>query len=98
MTNAIQISKVVHGGGGRYVARLDGVHGEAELNFSVLASDIVRADHAFAPHHLRGAGVSSALVAHMVADARAGGFRVRPLCSYVRAQFRAHPEWADVLA
>lgn len=98
MTKAIHFSKEVHGGAGRYVARLDGVSGEAELNFSMPGADLMSADHAYAPHHLRGTGVSSALVGHMVADARAGGFKVRPLCSYVRAQFSAHPEWADVLA
>jgi predicted GNAT family acetyltransferase len=98
MTKAIHFSREVHGALGRYVARLDSVAGEAELNFSMPAPDLMSADHAYAPHHLRGTGVSSALVGHMVADARAGGFKVRPLCSYVRAQFGAHPEWADVLA
>jgi predicted GNAT family acetyltransferase len=34
----------------------------------------------------------------MVADARAQGFTIVPQCPYVAAQFRKHPEWADLLA
>ena len=33
----------------------------------------------------------------MIADARSHGFRIIPLCPYVRAQYRRHPEWADVM-
>ena len=33
-----------------------------------------------------------------VAEARAQGFRIVPLCPFLRAQFeRHHPEWADVM-
>lgn len=90
--------KELSNGGGRYLARIDGADGVAELSFSMLAPDLMSADHAYAPQRLRGTGVAAAMVAHLVADARAEGFRVQPMCSYVRAQFRAHPEWADVLA
>ncbi|TIW42998.1 MAG: N-acetyltransferase, partial [Mesorhizobium sp.] len=32
-----------------------------------------------------------------VEDARAAGKKIIPLCPFANAQFRRHPEWADVL-
>ena len=82
-------------GGGRYVARLE--DGEAEMTWSRGDSiDII--DHTFVPPALRGRSVGEALVARAVADAREGGRRILPLCSFAAAQFRRHPDWADVLA
>lgn len=83
---------------GRYVARIDGVEGEAELTFAQRSHGVVSADHTGAPLTMRGTGAALALVVFMVDDARRRGFRIAPSCSYVRAQFRKHPEWADVLA
>lgn len=56
------------------------------------------ADHTYVPHEARGGGVALKLVEALIADARAQGFTVVPQCSYVAAQFRRHPEWADLLA
>jgi hypothetical protein len=36
------------------------------------------------------------MVDHLVADARARGFKVIPICPYVRARYEKHPEWRDV--
>ncbi|MFM9939030.1 MAG: GNAT family N-acetyltransferase [Hyphomicrobiaceae bacterium] len=33
----------------------------------------------------------------LVADARTEGFKIVPLCPYVKAQYLRHPEWADVM-
>jgi predicted GNAT family acetyltransferase len=44
---------------------------------------------------LRGTGAGQALVARLVADARAEGRKIVPLCPFVNAQRRKHPEWAD---
>ena len=32
-----------------------------------------------------------------VEDMRAAGKKIIPLCPFANAQFRRHPEWADVL-
>jgi predicted GNAT family acetyltransferase len=42
--------------------------------------------------------VAQLLVEALIADAREQGFRIVPQCSYVAAQFRRHPDWADWLA
>lgn len=82
---------------GRYVARLDGRDGEAELTFTRRGEHLLSADHTGTPEALRGMGLALALVERLVADARAQGFRIIPLCPYVRAKYEAHPEWADVM-
>ncbi len=82
---------------GRYAARIAGVDGEAELTFSRTSPTLVTADHTFAPDSMRGKGVAAALVDRLVADARAEGFKIIPLCSYVKGRYLHHPEWADVI-
>lgn len=56
------------------------------------------ADHTLVPPEIGNHGIAARLVERMVEDARVEGFRIRPLCSYVVAAFRRHPEWADVQA
>lgn len=81
---------------GRFVTTVDG-H-EAELTYSKLGdSGNVVADHTGVPTAIGGRGIASALVKFLVADAKAGGYRIVPLCPFVKAQFEKHPEWADVL-
>ncbi len=96
--SAVSIHKETTPGGGRYVATAEGRSGEAELTFTNQASNLISADHTNAPESLRGTGVALALVEHMVADARKNGFRIVPVCPYVRAQSAKHPEWSDVIA
>mgnify|MGYP006273861971 FL=1 len=47
---------------------------------------------------MRGTGAGAALVERAVADARAEGVKITPLCPFAAAQFRRHPEWQDVRA
>jgi predicted GNAT family acetyltransferase len=79
---------------GRYVLR--GAGGEAELTYSIASPSLIIADHTGVPHNMRGDGAGEALVARLVADARAEGVRIVPLCPFVNAQRRRHPDWADV--
>ena len=84
------------GSKGRYVYRADGA--EAEMTFTRAGEGLVIIDHTGVPDAFRGQGVGAALVARGVADARAAGKKVLPLCTFAAAQFRRHPEWADVLS
>jgi predicted GNAT family acetyltransferase len=89
-----EIRKELDGSKGRYVLSRNGT--EAEITFSVLSATTIIADHTGVPDALRGTGAGQRLVAHMVEDARAQGFKIVPLCPFVNAQRRNHPEWADV--
>ncbi|MEX0733499.1 MAG: GNAT family N-acetyltransferase [Steroidobacteraceae bacterium] len=82
----------------RYIGTVEGVAGEAELTYSHAEPARVVADHTFTPDKMRGQGVATALVERLVADARREGFRIVPLCPFVKAQFDRHPEWSDLRA
>ncbi|MGB2200265.1 MAG: GNAT family N-acetyltransferase [Pseudooceanicola atlanticus] len=79
---------------GRFVVTLDG-H-EAELTYSRMNATTIIADHTGVPEALGGRRVGIALVEALVADARAEGYRIVPLCPFVKAQLSRHPEWSDV--
>jgi uncharacterized protein len=70
---------------------------EAELTYSRAGQTLIIIDHTSVPPSMRGTGAGQALVARAVADARATGVKVLPLCTFAAAQFRRHPDWADVL-
>jgi predicted GNAT family acetyltransferase len=94
----IAITRELTGAGGRYVGRIEGVEGEAELTFIRPQPALLIADHTGTPHSMRGMGAASALVERLVADARREGFKIVPQCPFVKAQFDRHPDWADLLA
>lgn len=71
---------------------------EAELTYSVTTPTLIIADHTGVPDSFRGSGAGLALVQALVAAARDEGFKIIPLCPFVKAQARKHPEWADVFA
>jgi uncharacterized protein len=98
MTMSMTITRELNPGGGRYIGHIDGIEGEAELTFQRSSPVQIAADHTFAPDTMRGTGIAKALVERLIADARADGVRIVPACSYVKAQFQRHPDWADVLA
>ncbi len=97
MSQTIHIDKQVNGTAGRYVAKIDGIEGEAEITFTVRGPTLISADHTGAPDSMRGTGAAAKLVEYMIADARSANFKIIPICPYVRAQYKKHPEWRDVM-
>jgi predicted GNAT family acetyltransferase len=91
----IKIEHEENGSKGRYVYRADG-H-EAEMTFSKAGTRQIIIDHTGVPDAFRGQGIGLRLVERAVADARKDGKTIIPLCPFAAAQFRRHPEWADVL-
>ena len=69
----------------------------ARLTFVETGPDHIAIDYSFVPPPYRGRGVALKLIKRAVDDARTKGFKITPLCGYVAAEFRHHPEWADVL-
>ena len=84
------------GSKGRYFLR--GPDGAvAEMTFSKVGEHRIIIDHTEVPEAFRGQGAGLKLVTRAVEDARAAGKKIIPLCPFANAQFRRHPEWADVL-
>ena len=84
-------------GRGRYVMVLpDGTEGE--MTYLRRDAQTIIADHTGVPSQYRGQGIAEKLVATAMNDAREKGQKIVPVCSYVVAQFRRHPEWADLRA
>ncbi|MFC3570251.1 GNAT family N-acetyltransferase [Paracoccus simplex] len=82
--------------GNRYVARIPGIDAEGEITFTRRGPAVISADHTGVPEAMAGRGVARALLDFMLRDARQNGFRIVPLCPYVRGQYARHPEWADL--
>lgn len=69
----------------------------ARLTFSKAGATMIIIDSTEVPDAFRGQGAGVSLVARAVEDARAAGLKIIPLCPFAAAQFKRHPEWADVL-
>ena len=63
-----------------------------------LANGVLALTHTEVPSSLQGQGIAASLVRETLQWARNEGLRVRPLCSYVAAYMRRHPETQDLLA
>ena len=81
---------------GRYLLPLPDSQ-PAQLTFVETGPDRIAIDYSFVPPKYRGRGVARKLIVKAVEDARAKGHKITPHCGYVAAEFRHHPQWADVL-
>ena len=83
--------------GAFYNAGLQPGGAEAEMTFTKVGEHQIIIDHTEVPDVFRGQGAGLRLVTRAVEDMRAAGKKIIPLCPFANAQFRRHPEWADVL-
>jgi predicted GNAT family acetyltransferase len=82
--------------GGRYA--IGEVSQEAEMTFSRASPRLVIVDHTGVPDIYRGQGIGAKLAEHAIEEARMGGWKIIPLCPFMKAQVQRHPEWADVIS
>jgi predicted GNAT family acetyltransferase len=81
--------------GGRYVTGEPGA--EAEMTFSRASPKLIIIDHTGVPDVYRGQGVGAKLAEFAVDAARAGGWKIIPLCPFFKAQVEKHADWQDVI-
>ena len=93
----VTISRHGSGQAGEYHAHLAGTTAMGRLTWTMRGA-VRAAEHTLVPPEIGGRGVAARLVEALIADAREQGFQVDPVCSYVAAQFKRHPDWADLLA
>ncbi len=80
---------------GRFQARVDGHLCVADYR---LDGGRMQMTHTEVHPALEGRGIAAALARAALDHARAHGLTVVPLCSYVRAYMRRHPDTQDLLA
>ena len=93
----IVITRHDQGARGEYHAAVPGSEAIGRLTYQ-RRGDVLVADHTLVPPEIGGRGVAARLVEALIADAREEGNKIVPQCSYVEAQFRRHPDWADLRA
>jgi predicted GNAT family acetyltransferase len=81
----------------RYELLVDG-EPAGELVYRDRGGGVLAFLHTEVDPNVRLRGLGSALVAGALDDARARGLRVVPLCPFVDAYVRRHPEYADLVA
>ena len=81
---------------GRYEALVDGTLA-GWVEYRRVGRRLV-AIHTEVPAAFGGRGIAGALIRRVIADARAAGARISPLCPLFQAHFARHPEDQDVLA
>ena len=79
----------------RFELDADGV--TAVANYHLVGS-VMTITHTEVPPRARNRGIASRLIEGMLADARARGLKIVPLCPFVSAYFSKHPEDKDLLA
>jgi predicted GNAT family acetyltransferase len=97
---AIEGIEITHQGSdarGEYRATVPGSDAVGRMTWFARGNARI-ADHTLVPPEIGGKGIAAALVDALVDDARNEGFKIVPACSYVAAQFKRHPEWAELLA
>ena len=92
----MQINSEQAGSGGRYVGRIDGIDDPAIMTFSRASATLIIIDHTEVPGAMRGQGAGLALAEFAVEAARKGGWKIIPLCPFMKAQMDRHPDWNDV--
>ncbi len=90
----LDIRREETGSKGRWVVEIDGE--VAEMTYSRASPQLIIVDHTDVPEAFKGKGVGVALAKTAIETARKDGFKIMPLCPFLRAQFERHPEWSDV--
>lgn len=81
--------------GQRYEAALDGTLA-AYADYNLLSDAILFPHTEVLPENER-QGVGSAIVKHMLDDARARGLHVIPVCQFIASYIRKHREYVDLV-
>ena len=84
-------------GQGAFLAMENG-HNVGKLTYVYVKEKTIRIDHTLVHPSQRGKGLAHRLVKAAVDYARAEGLSIVPICSFAVADFKRHPEYADVLA
>lgn len=92
MTGALSINEAKH----RFELAVDGHI--AFIEYILNKEGIMFLTHTEVPPALEGKGVGSRLVLHTLEYLKEKNYTLAPLCPFVAAYLRKHPEWQSLLA
>lgn len=70
----------------------------AFIEYILNNENIIFLTHTEVPIGLEGKGVGSAIVSKTLAYIKENGYTLAPLCPFVAAYLKRHPEWKTILA
>jgi len=70
---------------------------KAMVKYNLVQPDVWSLNHTFVPRQLEGRGIGSELVRQVLAHCRNHGIRIIPVCPFIEAYIRRHPEWSDLV-
>lgn len=79
----------------RFEATVEGLLCRADYE---LRNGVMAMTHTVVPSALEGRGIAGQLVKTALQWAKAEGWKVQPVCSYVEVYLRRHPEWNELRA
>lgn len=88
------VSVVHNEAASRFEATIDGRLARADYQRT---GNVMRIYHTEVPPELTGRGIAGQIVQAALAYASSNGLKVEPLCSYVRAYMRRHPETQSLI-
>jgi predicted GNAT family acetyltransferase len=74
------------------------VEGRLALIEYIRAENKVYLTHTEVPKELEGKGIASSLVKQVLQQIKDEGLELVPLCPFVAAYLKRHPEWKEILA
>ena len=70
----------------------------AFIEYKITKQNIIFLTHTEVPKTLEGKGVGSAIVSKTLEWIKSKGYPLAPLCPFVAAYIKRHPEWKEILA
>jgi len=92
--SADKIEVIHNAAASRFEARID--NGIARADYRITDGTMMLV-HTEVPRAVEGRGIAGRVVRTALEHAKAEGFKVVPVCSFVRAYIRRHPEYQSLL-
>ncbi|TGD57255.1 GNAT family N-acetyltransferase [Flavobacterium humi] len=96
MSNSLESKLVLNEEKKRFELEVEGK--TAFIEFILSNENIMFLTHTEVPGNLEGKGVGSAIVSKTLEYLKEKGYTLAPLCPFVAAYVKRHPQWKEILA
>ena len=95
--DGVTVTSTDKGDHGTYYAHIEGSRYVGRLEWT-RHDNVLVVEHTIVPPEIGGHGIGKQLLERVIADAREGGLKVDPQCSFAELMSARRPEWADLRA